>query len=91
MARIGTMKELESAIEETQIIGYNYFAVVVCMQDFEDDEIIINTNANSGDKLAYYQKVYDENLFHKFSDGIRIIGFAYGDTLNEIETELMSY
>lgn len=88
MASISTMKELERAIEETQIIGFRYFAVVIRMDGFEDDEVIINTLYNSGDKLAYYKKVYDENLEHKFSDGIKIVGFAYGDTFDEIEREL---
>lgn len=55
-------------------------------------EIIINPYENINDKLAYYNNVYDEDLRHKYAEeDIRIIAFAHGESLAEIESKLELY
>lgn len=51
-------------------------------------EYIINANENFKDKLAYYDKTYDNNLNHRFAKGMRICGCTYGETFKEIEDDL---
>lgn len=55
------------------------------MEGFQEAEIIVNPISNAESKLKYYKKTYDENLKHKYSDGIKMIGFAYGNSMNEIQ------
>lgn len=52
---------------------------------FEKPEIIINQFENIKTKLAYYQKAYNDDLTLKTFNGIRIIGFAAGNSLPEIQ------
>ena len=59
------------------------------MQGFEKPEIIINSKENFEEKLEYYRKAYDENLILRSFNGIRIIGFTYGDTFENIEEDLV--
>jgi len=54
-------------------------------------ETIINHCENFSEKIRYYSLVYDENLNHKFSDGIKIVGWAFGDTFDDIEKELFGF
>jgi hypothetical protein len=72
------------AIETNQ----NYVGLKIDIGDLPYDEIIINPIGNVDAKLKYYQETYDENLVHKYAGGIRIVGFAYGKTFNEIEENL---
>ena len=56
---------------------------------FKDSEVIINPNANFDNKLEYYKKAYNDDLTLKSFNGIKIIGFSYGDTYDEIEMDLV--
>lgn len=53
------------------------------MEGFPKAEIIINENANFDSKFAYYKKAYNENLTLKSFNGIKIVGFTYGDTFKQ--------
>ena len=74
-----------TAIEKSM----KYVAVKIQMQGFEKPEIIINQKENFDTKLAYYKKAYNKDLTLKAFNGIKIIGFTYGDSYNEIETDLV--
>ena len=81
------LKELfNTALRE----DYKYIAVQIEMEGFKKPEIIINrVKQNGEDKLKYYDKVYDENLIHKFSkEKIQIIECVYGDSMSEIGEKL---
>lgn len=49
-------------------------ALLIEMPDFEEPEVIINPPVNLVKKLEYIKKTYDENLEHKYSKGVKIIG-----------------
>ena len=83
------IQNLENCFNTAKRLGYNYVAVKVDMQGFEKPEIIINSSENFEEKLDYYKKAYDENLILRSFNGIRIIGFTYGDTFESIEEDLV--
>ena len=59
------------------------------MDGFTKPEIIINESENFDSKLAYYKKAYNEDLTLKAFNGIKIIGFTFGDNFSEIEDDLI--
>lgn len=48
-------------------------------------EVIINSNYNFDDKLAYYLSAYDDDLKLVHNENISIAGFTYGDTFDELQ------
>ncbi|WAT23606.1 hypothetical protein O0R52_21660 (plasmid) [Bacillus halotolerans] len=80
-----TMKNLEECFIQAKELRKKFIAVKIEMEGFQEPEIIINPISNTESKLKYYKKTYDEKLKHKYSDGIKMIGFAYGDSMNEIQ------
>jgi hypothetical protein len=83
------MHNLESVFQEAKNAHAKYVGVLIEMEGFEKPEVIINSYENFDSKLEYYQKAYDENLNHKFSKGIRIIGCSFGNSFQEIEHVLI--
>lgn len=83
------MKHLENCFNKAKEVGANYIGVKIRMDGFSEDEVIINPIKNVDDKLEYYKKVYDNDLNHKFSDGISIVGFTYGKSMMDIEFDLI--
>lgn len=83
-----TARNLINCFETAKRLNYKYVAVKIDMQGFAKPEIIINRKENFDDKLEYYLKAYDENLVLKANNGIRIIGFMYSDTFEDIEEDL---
>ena len=65
-----------------------YIAVQIETRGSEGIEVIINPNVNFSAKLDYYKKAYTEELVLKTYDGIKIVGFAFGDSFKEIEEKL---
>lgn len=83
-----TLEELEKCFNEAVNEGAEYVAVQIEMDGFPSDEVIINDKHNIDSKLAYYKKTYNEDLEHRCTPGIRIVGFAYGYSFSEILREL---
>lgn len=83
-----TVNNLENCFEEAKLLGVPYVAVKIEMAGFPQPEIIINRRENIESKLEYYKKTYDENLNHKFEQGIKIVGFTYGDDFGDIQEDL---
>lgn len=87
-ARDLTMKDLEKCFNEASEQGAKYIGVFVKMEGFPTPEMIINENLNIVKKLEYYKSAYNKKLILKSFNGIRIIGFAYGDALSKIEKKM---
>lgn len=83
-----SIQNLENCFKGAKENGAKFVAVVIEMEGFEYDEIIINPIGNADDKLEYYKKAYNEDLTHKFSNGIRIVGFTYGSKFSDIEIDI---
>lgn len=80
-----TMDNLEIMIEKAKQENARFIALTIEMDGFPEKEIIVNPTANFDSKLEYYKKTYDHDLNHKYSKGIRIFGFTYGDNLSELD------
>lgn len=86
-----TMKYLVNNFEYAKDSGVKYVGVAIAMQGFEKPEIIINAKENFDTKLDYYQKAYNNDLTLKTFNGIRIVGFTYRDTFEEIEEDFIEF
>lgn len=84
-----TMQYLINCFNRAKELGEKYVAVLISMEGFPSNEVIINDNENIDTKLAYYQKTYDEDLNHKFAKGIKIVGFTFGNSFDDIEMDLV--
>lgn len=87
---------MESTINNLEKCFYNasqkdkkYVGVKIEMYGFKKPEIIINSTENFDSKFAYYKKAYNDDLTLKTFNGIKIVGFTYSDTFEEIEKQLM--
>lgn len=78
-----TMSEMIEIFEDAKEFGANYIAVKIEMEGFEKPEVIINEKENIDSKLTYYKNTYNEDLTHKYSNGIRIVDYSYGNTYDE--------
>lgn len=84
-----TLNNLDVCFVEAGITGAKYVGVKIQMQDFADCEVIINPRANFRSKLEYYKKAYNEDLTLKAFNGIKIVGFTYGNSYEDIEKDLI--
>ncbi|WP_242842566.1 hypothetical protein [Clostridium tyrobutyricum] len=84
-----SIKELEKCFYIASKRGIKYIGVKIQMQGFPKPEIIINENENFDSKFAYYKKAYNEELTLKTFNGIKIVGFTYGNSFEEIEKDLI--
>ena len=80
MTNMDKLEELFGLAKEDDA---KFIAVAIEMDGFPEPEIIVNPIENADLKLEYYKKTYDENLNHKFAEGVRIIICDYGDSLGE--------
>ena len=79
------MSMLESIIHFAQDVDYKYVAIKIEMDGFPDSEVIINPIINMVEKLEYWKNTYNEDLTHKYSDGIKIVDWALGDSFEDIQ------
>ena len=86
-----SIKELEKCFYIASKRGIKYIGVKIQMQGFPKPEIIINENENFDSKFAYYKKAYNEELTLKTFNGIKIVGFTYGNSFEEIEKDLIKW
>ena len=79
---------LESCFNMAKAVGANYIGIAIATAGQEGIEVIINPRANFDKKLEYYKEKYTEDLALKSWEGIRIVGFAFGNKFNEIQAWL---
>jgi len=84
-----TLFDLEMVFNQAKIMDASYVGVKIQMQGFDKPETIINPNENFDEKLVYYKKAYNEDLTLKTFNGIKIVGFEYGNSFQEIQDWLM--
>lgn len=84
-----TMTNLKDTFNQAIGLDVNYIGVRIQAQGLDEPEVIINPRENFESKLEYYQKAYNEDLTLKTFNGVKIIGFEYGDSYNEISDWLI--
>ena len=86
-----SITDLENGIMQAVELGFNYIAVMIRMDGFSEDEVIINPIGNAIKKLEYYKNTYNEDLTHKHAgDKIQIVGFTFAEDYKEIEEDFDS-
>jgi len=83
-----TIGDLEKCFKDASDQRKGYIGVLISMEGFPLPEAIINESANFDTKLAYYKKAYDKHLILKTFKGIRIIGFAHGNSFKALQRSL---
>jgi hypothetical protein len=83
------MKNLEFCFNKAIEVDANFVGILVKMDGFPEKELIINSKENIKAKLEYYKNTYDEDLNHKYSKGIRIVGFTYGERIKDVGEDLL--
>jgi hypothetical protein len=85
------MEKLENCFERAIATGAKYIAVMVAMDSLPEPEIIINPAENIQGKLEYYKYAYNDNLTLKSYDRIRIVGFTFGNSIDEMKKVLYEF
>lgn len=80
MSKKLTMKDIELAF----FYGKEYVALIIEMPGFSKPEAIINSKFNFAEKLGYVKSVYTDDLQHKHSAGVKIIGAVAANSLEEL-------
>lgn len=83
-----TMQDLVQCFEVAHKMGARFIAVEIEIEGFKEPEIIINRFENILDKLDYYKKAYNDDLTLKSFSGIKIVGFAWSNNIEELEDYL---
>lgn len=83
-----SIHNLENCFKSAKDLKQKYVGVKISMRGFKKPEIIINEYDNFDEKLKYYKNAYNEDLVLKSFNGIKIVGFTYGNTFDEIEIDL---
>jgi hypothetical protein len=81
---------LERCFGVAKETNQKFIGVLIQMQGFEKPELIINESEKFDSKLAYYKKAYNEDLTLKTFSGIKIIGYAFGSSLDDVYGYLKS-
>ena len=83
-----TIKNLEYCFNKALNHNAKYLGIKVQLEERFCSQIIINERNNFRFKWGYYAETYNEDLTHKHNEKIKIIGFTYGNTFEEIERDL---
>ena len=91
-----TIKNLENCFNGAIKNNAKYLGIKVQLKERFCSQIIINERNNFDSELDFFKKTYNENLTHKHNEDlthkhnekIKIIGFTYGNTFEEIERDL---
>lgn len=84
-----TLINLEKCFYGASMKNKKYVGVKIETRGSDGYEIIINPSINFDKKFDYYKKAYTDDLVLKSYDGIRIVGFTYGDSFEEVEKDLL--
>ena len=84
-----TINNLENCFIAAKKNGARFVGVKISMKGFPVPEVIINEYPNFDKKLEYYKGAYNTDLTSKATDAIKIIGFTYGDSYEEIQKDLI--
>lgn len=79
-----SISKLEKCFNVAKETNQKFVGVLIQMKGFEKPELIINESENFETKLEYYKKAYNEDLTLKTFNGIKIIGYAFGTSLDDI-------
>lgn len=83
-----TIKDLELTFYKAKKNNVKYIGIVTRLQDESKPEVTIYHKDSFDYKLQHIKDTYNDDLTHKFIDGLKIIYHCYGNSLDEIEAEM---
>ena len=84
-----TIDSLANMVDEAIMSNATYIGVKIQMQGLTKPEVIINEMENFKSKLEYYKQSYNTDLTLKAFNGIKIVGFTFGNSYDDIESDLV--
>lgn len=84
------LSNLENCFKAAKESGAKYVGVSISTRGNDGNEIIINPSENFDKKLEYYKSAYNDELVLKSYEGIKIVGFTYGDCFEIIQKDLLN-
>ena len=82
-----SLEQLKACFDLAKATRARYVAVKISMDGFPKEEVIINPSANFDKKLEYYSNAYNDDLTLKANPNVKITGFTYAETYDEIRKE----
>ncbi|RII34318.1 hypothetical protein D2A34_14320 [Clostridium chromiireducens] len=78
------LSKLENCFKVAKETNQKFIGVLIQMKGFKKSELIINERENFDNKLVYYKRAYNEDLTLKTFNEIKIIGYAFGENIQDI-------
>lgn len=83
------MEQLVKTFERAKELKMPYIGITIYTEELPANEIKIIPLANYDIELDYYQNFYTDDLYDIDYPNDRITGFAYGESLDSIEYQLL--
>lgn len=83
-----TIKDLELTFYKAKKNNIKYVCIVTRLQNESKPEVIIYHKDSFESKIQHIKNTYNNDLTHKFVDGLEIIHYCYGNSFDEIEIEM---
>ncbi|MDA1742224.1 hypothetical protein PDK44_25160 [Bacillus cereus] len=85
-----TFKDLKQCFKEAFVAGAEFIGVVKEVPEITGTDLVITSKEDFVDKLVYYAAEFNnDELKHRYVERERIVNFAYGKSLVELEEKLM--
>lgn len=84
-----TLTELINCFHTASEYSKKYVSIGIKIPDCTKPEIIIIVKENFDAKLTYYKSAYNNDLTLKTCNDIKIIGFSYGNSFEEMESNII--
>lgn len=84
-----TIKNLENCFNSALENNAKYFGIKMQVEGNSWFEIVISENQNFNHKLNHCKENYNEELTNKDNEKIKITGFTFGNSFNDIEKDLI--
>jgi hypothetical protein len=85
MQKTLTLKELEKAFQQAKEGKFKFIGVRYSVEGYDESEISITPLKNFDKKLEYYKQKFDENGFHNYEHGVRLIEVDFEDFVDALE------
>lgn len=83
-----TIKDLELTFYKAKKNNIKYVCIVTRLENESNQEVIIYHKDSFESKIQHIKNTYNNDLTHKFIDGLKIIHYCYGNSFDEIEIEM---
>ncbi len=86
-----TIEYLSNSVELAKELDYLFVGVLIEMDGVNKPQLVVNQVEDFDSILAYFARIYKENLNQKFTTGKRISAFTFGNSLSEVEKYLLAH